>query len=223
MTLQGNFLDYFLVFGAGILLSFSPCVYPLLPVTIGIISSKSGNSKLKGFLLSLIYVLGLAVTYSALGLIAALSGRLFGSITQRPLTYFIVGNIFIIFGLSSLGVFNIKGVASKMPEGVNKNGIFPVFLLGLFSGLVVSPCVSPALGAILTYVGTRQNIFYGASLLFIFALGLGFVLILAGTFSAILGAIPKSGKWMYWIKRISGIILIASGEYFLIRAGGLLP
>jgi len=222
MILHGNFLDYILVFFGGVVISFTPCVYPLLPVVIGYIGARSTGSKLRGFILSIIYVTGVAITYSVLGLIAALTGRLFGQIAVHPVSNLIAGNIFIFFGLAFLDVFKIFTPRVSLQEKVKVKGFLSVFILGLVSGLVVGPCTAPALGAVLVHIGSRQNIIYGMSLMFTFAYGAGTVLILAGTFSGLLVNLPKSGSWLTGVKKVCGVILILAGEYFLIKAGSLM-
>ena len=201
-------------------MSFSPCVYPLVPITLGFIGVKAGSSRLKGFILSLVYVLGLAVTYSILGLIASLTGRLFGQISAHPISYLIIGNACIIAGLSFFDIINISFTGILLQNKIKiTGGVFSVFLLGLASGLVAGPCTAPALGTILLYVASKQNIFYGASLLFVFAYGMGFLLILVGTFSAVFANLPGSRIWLARLKKLSGFILLGIGEYFLLKAG----
>jgi len=203
--------------------SFSPCVYPLIPVTLGFIGVKAGSSRLRGLILSLIYVLGLAVTYSILGLIASLTGRLFGQISSHPISFLIIGNVCIISGLSFFDIINISFKGLRLQNKIKmRGGFFPAFLLGMASGLVAGPCTAPALGTILLYVSTKQNIFYAAGLLFVFAYGMGFLLILAGTFSAIFVNLSRSEIWLERLKKLSGFILLGIGEYFLIKAGSLM-
>ncbi len=222
MISGGNPLEILLAFGAGILVSFSPCVYPLLPITIGYIGASSQKDKFHAFLLSLIYVLGMSITYCILGVFASLTGKIFGQISSSPISFFIIGNICVIFGLSMLGVFEVHIPAPLLNKIKSPKSKFSVFLLGLISGLIVGPCTAPVLGTILVFVATKQNLFYGIILLFSFAYGMGTLLILAGTFSGILVNMPKSGKWMYTIEKVGGILLILAGEYFLINMGRLL-
>ena len=220
MNLQGDSIGYISAFLAGVAVSFSPCVYPLIPITLSFIGVKAGTSRLRGLFLSLVYVLGLAVTYSILGLITALTGRLFGQISSHPLSYLIIGNACIIAGLSFLDVININFTGIYLQNKIKKTGsYFSAFFLGLASGLAVSPCVVPVLGTILVIVASKQNIIYGASLLFIFAYGMGFLLILLGTFGAIFFNLSKSEIWLTRIRKFSGFVLIAIGEYFIIQAG----
>lgn len=223
MNVPGNSIGYIGAFIGGVLVSFSPCVYPLVPITLSFIGVKAGSSPLKGLILSLIYVLGLAITYSILGLIASLTGSLFGKISTHPISFLVVGNVCIIAGLSFFDIININFTGIRLENKVKtRGGFFSVFLIGLASGLIVGPCIAPALGTILIYVASRQNIFYGMSLLFIFAYGVGFLLILSGTFSALFLSLPRSGIWLMRIKKMSGFILIGIGEYFLIKAGRLM-
>lgn len=224
MNLQlDNNIGYIGVFLGGILVSFSPCIYPLIPITLSFMDIKAGSHPLKGLFYSLIYVLGMAVTYSVLGLIAAFTGKLFGQIAQHPVSYLIVGNACILAGLSFLEVFQINFPGMHLHQKIKRhNRYLLVFLLGLSSGLVVGPCMSPALGAILIIVAKKQNLFYGMSLLFVFAYGLGFLLILLGTFGNLFLSLPKAGPWLIYIRKISGFILIGLGEYFIIQGGRLL-
>ena len=204
-------------------MSFSPCVYPLVPITLGFIGVKAGSSRLKGLILSLVYVFGLAITYSILGLIASFTGRLFGQISSHPISFFIIGNACIIAGLSFFDIININFTGIRLQNKIKMKGdILSVFLLGLASGLIAGPCTAPALGTILLYVATKQNIFYGASLLFVFAYGMGFLLILVGTFSSFFMNLSRSGIWLARLKKLSGFILLGIGEYFLIKAGRLM-
>lgn len=215
MNLQGIPFDYLIAFFGGLMVSFSPCVYPLVPVTVSFIGIDSSVKKFRGFVLSTIYVTGIALVYAALGLLASLTGSLFGKISVHPLTRLIAGIIFIFFGLSLWGIFPLRTLGYRPRFLINRTGPWKIFFLGLTSGLVISPCVSPALGSILLLVASRKNLFYGTTLLLTFAYGMGIILILSGTFSSILLSLPKSGAWMDRIKNFSGLILLGVGLYFL--------
>lgn len=214
MSLSGSPFDYIVAFVGGIFLSFTPCVYPLIPVVISFIGAAQTSSKKQKFFLSLIYVLGISLMYSVLGLISALGGKIFGQINANPITHLIVGIIFIFLGLSFLDVFTLSFFSFR--HNIRPKGFFSIFLIGLLSGLVISPCLTPALGAILVYVGSKQNLLFGVTLLLTFAFGMGLPLILIGTFTGILTSLPKSGPWLDKIKKICGLILIFAGVYFLI-------
>jgi len=218
---SGNLLAYAVVFVGGILISFTPCVYPIIPITVGYIGGRAAGKKWHGFTLSLFYVLGMAIVYSAMGAIASLTGRLFGQISSSPIAFFVVGNICILLALSMLDVFYLPMPAflSKIQPKGRAGGFIGSVMVGMASGLVVGPCTAPVLGVLFTYVYTRQNVIFGVSLMFFFALGMGVLLIVLGTFSALLGSLPKAGKWMNTVKKVFGFILIGVGEYFLIQMG----
>ena len=218
------FLAYIAVFLGGVLTSFTPCVYPMIPITIAYIGGRSGESRLKGLFLSIFYVIGMAATYSALGAFAALTGKLFGSASTNPILYLIVANIFIFLGLSMLDVFTlpIPSFFTSRQPGKKSGGYFGAFLVGLLAGTVAAPCTAPVLGVVLTFVAAKQNVIYGMTLLFIFSIGLGTLLIIVGTFAGLMSSMPKTGKWSVAIKKFFGWVMIGTGEYFLITAGKLL-
>jgi len=215
MIQPGHELNYLSAFLGGIAVSFTPCVYPLIPVTAGYVTAGAAGSKIKGFILSLIYVTGIAVTYSILGLVASLTGTLFGRISSSPVTYFFVGIIVVIFGLTMLGFFKLPVPAlTKLPVFKEQNYL-TAFILGLSSGLIISPCLTPVLGTILLHLATKKNLLYGVTLLLSFAYGMGLILILTGTFSTLLVNLPKSGKWSDYIKKAGALILLMAGAYFI--------
>lgn len=217
MNLSGNPLDYLIAFLGGILVSFTPCVYPLIPVSASYIGARAANSKPRALILSLIYVTGIAVTYSLLGLIASLTGKIFGAIATHPLTLIISGLVIVIFGFSLLSVSGISlPNLVKLPKPKQENYL-STFLLGLSSGLIISPCLTPVLGSILIYLTTKKNVLYGMTLLMSFAYGMGVILILSGTLGAVLTSLPKSGRWMLYIKKICAFILIVMGSYFIFQ------
>jgi cytochrome c-type biogenesis protein len=210
-------------FLAGVLTSFTPCVYPLIPITIGIIGAKTSQTRKRGFLLSLMYVLGLAIVYAALGAVAALSGQLFGQISTNMWTYLIVGNFFFLFGLSMLDVFSLQlTFTQKWNPSAKGAGMLTAFIFGGVSALIAGPCTTPVLGTLLAFVASRQNVALGVSMLFLFALGMGFLLLIVGTFTGLLSTIPRSGVWMITMKKAFGFLMIALGELFILKAGQLM-
>jgi len=224
--LEGAFAPaYLAVFIAGILVSFTPCVYPVAPITIAFIGARSAGSRWRGFLLSIVYVLGMALTYTALGAVAALSGKLFGQLQTNPWTYFAMANLCILMGLAMLGVFALPvrtpGFIARLQPRGRTRGLLGSFAVGAASGLVLGPCTAPVLAVVLGYVASRQNLAFGMSLLFVFALGMGVLLVLLGTFAGLIANLPKSGLWMSRVTQVFGWLLIAVGEYFLIVAGQL--
>ena len=219
------FLAVLVSFLGGILASLSPCVYPLLPVVATYVSSRSieEQTKIRAFSLSLIYVLGLAIVYSVLGIVAALTGQLFGQISTNPWIFFFVANLIILFALNLLDVIPFpKLTFNSSSQNKERKGYIGALLLGIASGFVASPCTAPVLGVILTYVATTQNVLLGGSMLFTFSLGMGILLIIVGTFAGLLSTLPKPGEWMNKIKLVLGLAMLGLGEYFLIRAGQLM-
>ncbi|PIQ87064.1 MAG: hypothetical protein COV73_03865 [Candidatus Omnitrophica bacterium CG11_big_fil_rev_8_21_14_0_20_43_6] len=218
MQLSGSPLDFIFAFFGGLLASFTPCVYPLIPISVGYIVGNAQNSKSKGFLLSLFYVTGIAVTYSSLGILAALTGRIFGEFSVNPTVNLVSGILILIFGVSMFDLFNFNFTLNLKLPLHRKRSYFLALLLGLVSGLMVSPCLTPILGAILAYISTTKNIFYGGFLLLSFSYGMGLLFILIGTFGVGFIGLPKPGKWMMVIKKVCAAIIVLAGLYFIITA-----
>jgi len=219
------FLAVLISFLGGLLASLSPCVYPLLPVVASYVSSRSlgEQTKIRAFSLSLVYVMGLALVYSSLGMAAALTGQLFGEISTNPWVFFVVANLIILFALNLMNVIPFPNLSfSKSSNGKEKKGYLGALLLGIASGFVASPCTAPVLGVILTYVATTQNVALGGVMLFFFSLGIGVLLVVAGTFAGLLTTLPKPGEWMNKVKLILGLAMLGLGEYFLIKTGYLM-
>lgn len=210
-----------LAFLGGVATSFTPCVYPILPITVTFIGARGVQSRLQAFWLSLLYALGIAVTYASLGIFAALTGSIFGALTQSPYVYLAVGNIILLFGLNMMEVFEIPlpGFFSKLGAGKGKKGFLGAIVMGMTSGLVVGPCTAPVLATILTYVGTQGDVLLGGATLFLFAIGMSVLVVVAGTFSGLLSMLPKSGVWMVKVKKGFGWAMIILGEFFIVRAG----
>lgn len=219
MNLTGNIIDYFTVFLAGIIGSFTPCAYPLIPITAGFIAGiNHKGTKLMGFLLSLLYVLGIAITYSTLAIFAALTGKVFGQIQSNSFVYFIVAGILLILSLEMLDIIHFPYLNLNLQGKIRKRNALTIILFGMVSGLTLGPCISPILGVLLLYVGSKQNIFHGIGLMLVFSYGLGFSLILVGTFSSILSKMPKSGNWLNNVRKICGTIILLASLYFLKNA-----
>lgn len=209
---------FILVFFAGVLTSFTPCVFPMIPITIAILSNKNEErTKFKQFLTSVVYVLGIALTYSALGLFAASTGSLFGSLLTHPLAVGVISFTFLLMGLSLFGLFEIQLPAklqTKLQGAQGAQGFLGALIAGLVAGIVASPCVGPVLVGILTYVAQSQNMMFGFWLLFVFAVGLGQLFIVLGVSSHLLNKLPKAGGWMIKVKYLFGIIMIGFALYY---------
>lgn len=223
-ALFGPGLSYWAAFAGGVAISFTPCTYPVLPIVAGYVGSRGGGSRARSFFLSLAYVAGMAAVYAALGLLAALTGRVFGTVAASPAAKIVVANVCLLMGLSLLDVFTLRlpGLSSRPSAGRPSGGAGGAFAAGAASGLVVGPCTAPVLGALLVYAGSRGNAAHGGLLLFAFAFGMGTLPILLGTFSGMLACLPRSGKWLDAVKKGFALILLLAGEYFLIEAGRLM-
>ncbi|MCE5333617.1 MAG: sulfite exporter TauE/SafE family protein [Desulfobacteraceae bacterium] len=215
-------LALLLSFAGGVLASFTPCTYPMMPITVAFIGGKANGSRRKGFLLSVFYVFGMAVVYSSLGIFAALTGQLFGSLTASPWAYMIVGNICLFFGLVMLEAVPLSppGFLNKWKlTGFSGHDVFTSIFLGGASALVVSTCTTPILGVLLTFVATKHQVAWGIGMLFAFSFGLGTLVIIVGTFTGLLTSLPRSGIWMLRVQRVFGVLMILAAEYFLIKTG----
>jgi cytochrome c-type biogenesis protein len=214
------------LFGAGILTSLTPCVYPMIPITAGVIAGTAGerSSRARTVGLTLCYVLGLALLYASMGLLAGLTGSLFGTVAANPWARFAIGNLLLIFGLAMWDVFPVAMPTRLIAwAGSLGGGSYPaVFLLGATSGLVAAPCGAPAFAAVLTWVAGSQSAWLGFLYLFVFSLGMTALLVVVGVFSGALALLPRAGAWLVWMKRIAGLIMIAMAEYYFIQMGMVL-
>jgi thiol:disulfide interchange protein DsbD len=214
------------LFGAGVLTSLTPCIYPMIPITVGVISGTAGAqpTRRRTVVLTLTYVTGLAMFYALLGVIAGLTGQLFGTISASPWARILIGNLLLLFGLAMLDVIPVRA-PTRLIGWANRleGGTLPaVFLLGATSGLVAAPCGAPAFAAVLTWVAGTGSAVLGFIYLFAFSLGMTALLVVVGLSSGALTSLPKSGPWMIWVKRIAGLIMIAVAEYYFIQAGMVL-
>ncbi len=213
---KGSWIAFLIVFIAGFLTSFTPCVYPMIPITIGFMV-KTATGKLSGFILSLFFVLGIAIVYSTLGLAAALGGGVFGSALQSSAVGIVIAAVFAVMGISMLGAFDLtlpSGMQTKL-QGNRRGGLVGALLMGGVTGIVASPCVGPVLVVLLTWVAQIGSPVYGFTLLFTFAFGLGLLFLLLGTFVGVVAAMPKAGAWMQSVKHYFGWVFLALAVYFL--------
>jgi thiol:disulfide interchange protein DsbD len=217
----GSVAAVFVVFAAGVLTSFTPCVYPMIPVTVTYIGGASAGNRRRAVTLSLVYVLGMAVVYALLGVGAAVFGKIFGDFTRTPIVYGAVGLLIVLFGLGMLDLYSIRVPAffsGVQREGVRRGGYLGAALMGVAAGFVAAPCTAPVLGLLLTYVASTGRVAWGGTLLFLFALGLGTLLLLVGIFSGMLGSLPRAGAWMDRLKKGFGVAMLVVGAWFLWEA-----
>ncbi len=208
-----------LAFVVGVLTSFTPCLYPMIPVTMGILQTQAVRSLWSNFVTALSYVLGMASVYAVLGYVAATSSIIFGKWTTNPWFIFIAVMIFFYLVFSMFGFYEIK-----LPSFLTKHhevegsergqrSLIKSFLFGAISGTVASPCLTPPLAILLTLVAKKGSPFLGLFALFAFALGMGMLLLIIGTFSSSLALLPRAGRWMLEVKRFFGFVMLAMCVY----------
>lgn len=216
---MGTFFAFLFVFLAGVLTSLTPCVYPMIPITLAVLGSKGADhSPWKGFLVSFSYVSGIGVMFSSLGILAATSGRLFGSMLGHPIVVSFVSFVFFLMALSMFGFFEFQAPLWLQDKAVHlksKGKYLSAFLTGIVAGIVAAPCVGPVIISILTHVAQTKNIAYGFSLLFFYSLGMGLLFLGLGTFSQFTRYLPKSGKWMSRVKVVFGIVMLGMSMYYV--------
>ncbi len=204
-----------LVFLAGLALNLTPCVYPLIPITVGFFSRQSEGKTSRTFGLALAYVLGMSVTYSALGVFAALSGSLFGSWLQKPAVLVVIALVVLALALSMFGLYEIQAPHFITDRTGSKGGVLGALTMGLFVGFVAAPCIGPFVISLLTYVAQQGSAALGFGLFFTLSMGLGLPYLVLGTVSGSLKAMPRSGEWMIAVRKVFGFVLVALAAWFL--------
>lgn len=223
LTQHNPFIVILSFLGLGLLLAFTPCILPMVPILYGIIVGhhKKNLSLIRAFSLSLAYVLGMAIAYAIAGIIAALIGNHIQTELQKPWVIVLFSGIFVLMALSLFGLYEFQLPArwqKKIVQTSNKqkNGTYlGVFLMGGISSLIVSPCISPALVGVLAYVAHTGDIWLGAVALLSLGIGMGLPLLLAGTSLAKL--LPKTGAWMKTIEHLVGILMLGVAIWLLAR------
>lgn len=211
------------LFGAGVLTSLTPCIYPMIPITASVITGTARPDQGRGrtVALTLTYVVGLASFYAVLGAVAGLTGTLFGTVSSSPWALLAIGNLLLLFGLAMLDVLPVP-VPTRLLRwaGRREGGSYgAVFLLGATSGIVAAPCGAPAFAVVLTWVAATRAGLMGFVYLFVFSLGMTALLVAVGLFSGTVTLLPSSGKWMIWVKRAAAVIMIGMAEYYFVLAG----
>lgn len=217
------------LFAAGVLTSLTPCIYPMIPITAAIVGGQSvGESRpprSRTVFLTFSYVAGLAVVYATLGVIAGMTGTIFGTVSTNPWLYFAMANVLLLAALSMLDVIPIRLPASIVQRAATSGTAgraSGAFIMGAVSGLVAAPCGAPVMAAVLTWVTTTQRAALGFVYLLSFSVGMCALLVFVGLFSGTLARLPRAGAWMVWIKRAFGLVMIGVAEYYLVKMGQLL-
>ncbi|MGE0870882.1 MAG: protein-disulfide reductase DsbD family protein [Kofleriaceae bacterium] len=221
---DGNFDDYaqrgwlwmyLASFGFGFLTSLTPCVYPMIPITLGIFGARGeGVSRKRALLLATAYVVGMGLTYSVLGVTFAMIGGSAGKLLANPFVVIPICALFVAMAVSLFGAFEINLPASWQAKlnQVGGTGFGGAFAMGLVGGFIAAPCTGPFLAGLLAFVASTRNVVGGGSLLFVYALGMG---VLFWVLAAAAMSLPKSGRWMEWVKSFGGLLLLFGAVYFI--------
>jgi cytochrome c-type biogenesis protein len=216
-----------IVFVAGLLTSLTPCVYPMIPITVALVggqAGRAGRGRRRGAL-TLAYVVGLALVYAALGVLAGLTGTLFGAVSTNPWLYFVMGNLLVLAGLMMLDVIPVpvpQRVISRAASVGARGRVSGAFAMGSVSGLVAAPCSAPVMATVLAWVSMTGSALLGFIYLFVFSLGMCALLVAVGVSAGSLARLPRAGMWTLWVKRVFAAVMFAVAEYYFIQMGKLL-
>jgi len=222
---RGFAMTLLLVFLSGLALNTTPCVYPIIPITIGFFANQSEGRLSRTFLMALLYVLGMATTYSVLGVVASLTKGFFGAALQNPAVLILLALLMVGLSLSMFGLYEFRlptflnRLVSKSTQA--SSGLPGALIMGLTMGIVAAPCIGPFVLGLLVHVGTRGDPVYGFFMFFVLSLGLGLPYLFLGTFSGTISRLPRSGQWMVTIRKIFGFVLLGMALYFLAPLAGI--
>jgi len=204
------------IFAGGIALNLTPCVYPLIPITVSYFGGKTGRRRGKLFIHGVCYIGGLSVTNSLLGVTAALTGSLMGAILQSPIVLAAVGAILVFFATSLWGFWELR-LPYWLTQAASKSytGYFGSLFMGITLGVVAAPCIGPFVLGLLTWVASMGNPWFGFLIFFTLSIGLGLPLFFLAMFSGKLDKLPRSGEWMIWIRKLMGWVLVGMAAYFI--------
>jgi thiol:disulfide interchange protein DsbD len=213
---SGLAVSLLLIFLGGLALNLTPCVYPLIPITIGYFGGQSEGKTSRLFLLGILYMLGMALTYSVIGVVTSLSGALFGTLLQNMYVIIGIAALFVILALSQFGVYEFNLPSSWMAAaGGAQGGLFGAFFMGLTMGIVAAPCIGPFVLGLVTFVAAKGDPFQGFLMFFVLAIGLGLPYLILALFSGKIKNLPRSGEWMEGVKHLFGFIMLGMALYFL--------
>ena len=235
-SILGAMLALALAYVGGILSSLTPCIYPMIPITVGVVGGLQHNAEERNtravLIRGLAYVFGMAVVYSFLGVLAGITGQVFGTFTNTSGWYITLGGVMTFAALMMMDILPIDpqailerikrkmGLTSTSKLNDDKEAtILSAFVLGASSGFIAAPCTTPVLTAILGYIAQTKSVILGLGLMMSFAFGLGTILILIATFAGSLQKLPRAGQWMNKIKVGSGILILVFAEYLFFKAG----
>ncbi|MBI4418884.1 MAG: thioredoxin family protein [Ignavibacteriales bacterium] len=213
---EGSLVAFAAIFLVGLALNLTPCVYPMVSVTVSLFGTQSDTNTLRVFGKAAVYILGIATMYSTLGVTAALSGELFGNWLQSPWVLAFIGALLFALALSMFGAYQLQApywLTSRL-GGTTGTGLVSLFLSGLVVGVFAAPCIGPPVIALLAYVGQKGDPVFGFWSFFVLSLGLGFPYLILGTFSGLLNKVPKSGAWLVWVERLFGVVLTGAALFY---------
>jgi len=209
LTLAGIFLG-------GMALNLTPCVYPLIPITVSYFGGRSGQGQGKLLAHGFFYIIGLAMTNSILGVVAATTGGLMGAMLQNPWVLATVAAVLLVFASSLFGFWELR-LPAGLTQAASKNyaGYFGTFFMGMTLGVVAAPCIGPFVLGLLTWVASTADPVFGFTIFFTLSLGLGLPLFILAMFSGKLEKMPRSGEWMNWVRKAMGWVLVGMAAYFI--------
>jgi thiol:disulfide interchange protein DsbD len=207
------------IFAGGLALNLTPCVYPMIPITVSFFGGRSNQDKpsqIKLVFHGICYLMGLALTNSTLGIAAALTGGLMGAMLQNPIVLAMVAGVLVLFATSLFGFWELS-MPSFLTQAAGKShsGFFASLFMGLTLGVVAAPCIGPFVLGLLTWVAGMGNPWLGFLIFFVLSLGLGFPLFILALFSGQLQRLPKAGGWMIWVRKLMGWVLVGMAAYFI--------
>lgn len=218
-SFEENWLLAFLsIFVIGLALNLTPCVYPMMSVTISLFGGQEASRFGASFARALVYVLGIVMMYSVLGMMAAFTGSLFGAWLQSPWVLAAIGLLLLLLSLSMFGMYELQLPSSWMTKLGSANqvtGFAGLFLSGLVVGVFAAPCIGPPIIALLAFVGASGDPVFGFASFSMLAFGLGVPYLILGTFSGLLSRLPRSGVWMVWVKKVFGVVLVGAAIFYL--------
>jgi thiol:disulfide interchange protein DsbD len=203
-----------LIFLAGLATSLTPCVFPMIAITVSVFGARQAKSRFEGAKLSTSFVLGIATLFTPLGVVAGLSGNLFGAALASPWVLVPLAVLFLALAASMFGAFelNLPPALQNRLSTVGGVGLVGAFLFGLVSSIIAAPCTGPVVGALLSWIGTSRSVAFGGLAMFVYALGLGTLTWCVGTFAI---SLPKSGAWVEWTKSVFGLVMIVAAVYYV--------